>query len=59
MTNNQRKQSAKRKKKDANLQACRKKMSYGHYTSAICVLSSNGVASSTPDTLYELQEKHP
>ncbi|XP_026416062.1 uncharacterized protein LOC113311438 [Papaver somniferum] len=58
MTNNQRKQSTKGKKKDANLQACRKKLSYGHYIAALRVLSSNGVAPSTPDTLYELQQKH-
>lgn len=48
-----------RKVKDANLEACIRKLSNGHHTAAICVLSSNGVASSTPDTLHELQLKHP
>lgn len=54
-----RKQANKRKKQDANVQACKKKLSYGHYTSAIRVLSSNGVSPTTPDTLYELQMKYP
>ncbi|XP_026396007.1 uncharacterized protein LOC113290640 [Papaver somniferum] len=50
---------AKKKKKDANLEARRKKLSYGHYTTEIRILSSNGVAPSTPDTLHDLQQKHP
>lgn len=42
-----------------NLRACQKKLSYGHYTAAIRVLSSNGIAPFTEDTLRELRQKHP
>ncbi|GJW26690.1 putative reverse transcriptase domain-containing protein [Tanacetum coccineum] len=31
----------------------------GHFTAAIKVLTSSGVAPSTPDTLHELEAKHP
>ncbi|XP_026383543.1 uncharacterized protein LOC113279040 [Papaver somniferum] len=50
---------ASKKKSSKNLVACRKKLSYSHYTAAIRILSSSGVAPPTPDTLYELQQKHP
>ncbi|XP_026391995.1 uncharacterized protein LOC113287447 [Papaver somniferum] len=54
----QQKQSV-RKVKDVNLEAFRRKLSSGLYTAAILVLSSDGVAPSTPDKLHELQLKHP
>lgn len=53
-----RKQYAKKKPK-TNVEACRTKLSYGHYTAAIRILSSNGVAPYNEDTLHELQQKHP
>ncbi|XP_026421300.1 uncharacterized protein LOC113317402 [Papaver somniferum] len=43
----------------ATLDACRKKLSNGHYTAAIRVLSSNGVAPCTEVTISELSDKHP
>lgn len=49
----------KRKKHDTNLQACRRKLGYGHYSAAIRILSSNGVAPATADTLQDLHQKHP
>ncbi|XP_026456108.1 uncharacterized protein LOC113357059 isoform X2 [Papaver somniferum] len=48
-----------KKKTKRHLEACRKKLSYGHYTAAIRILSSSGVAQPTADTLFELQQKHP
>lgn len=48
-----------KKKPKTNVEACRKKLSYGHYTDAIRILSSNGVAPNNEDTLHELQQKHP
>lgn len=55
------KRSRKRSKKKLhpNTQACKKKLNYGHYTSAIRIPSSNGVAPPNADTLHELQLKHP
>lgn len=46
-------------KKNSNVEASRRKISHGNFSAAIRILSSNGVAPSTPDTLYELQQKHP
>lgn len=43
--------SNKKKKYNLNVQACKKKLSQGHYTTAIKVLSSNGIALDTADTL--------
>ncbi|XP_026396172.1 uncharacterized protein LOC113290799 [Papaver somniferum] len=50
---------SKKTQESAKLQACRKKLNFGNYTSAIRVLSSNGIAPCITDTLKELQEKHP
>ncbi|XP_026438312.1 uncharacterized protein LOC113336844 [Papaver somniferum] len=50
----------KKKSQDcANIDACKKKMSYGHYTAAIRVLSYNGIAPCDDATLLELMQKHP
>ncbi|XP_026456690.1 uncharacterized protein LOC113357496 [Papaver somniferum] len=54
-----RKEHSNMKKQDSTLLACRKKLSYGHYSDAICSLPSDGVAPSTPDTLHELRQKYP
>lgn len=48
-----------RKKPKTNVEACRKKLRFGKYTSSIIILSSNGVALHNEDTLHELQQKHP
>ncbi|XP_026448577.1 uncharacterized protein LOC113348896 [Papaver somniferum] len=53
------KTSKKTKKVSANIAACKKKISYGHYTAAIRVLSSDGLAHATPETLQDLMLKHP
>jgi hypothetical protein len=37
----------------------KRKLGYGHFTAAIKVLTSSGIAPSTPDTLLELEAKHP
>ncbi|XP_026410257.1 uncharacterized protein LOC113305438 isoform X1 [Papaver somniferum] len=51
---------AKEKKKvSANFSACKKKISHGHYTAAIRVLSSDGMAPASPETLQDLILKHP
>ena len=42
-----------------NLGQCKRKQGDGHFTAAIKVLTSSGVAPSTPDTLQELEAKHP
>lgn len=52
-------QHYKKKLNKTNVQACKKKLNNGHYTAAICILSSNGVAPCNADTLHELQLKHP
>lgn len=52
------KPKSKKKQKAANLTACRKKISYGHYTAAIQILSSNGIAPANETTLTELKKKH-
>lgn len=44
---------------DVNLQVFRKKLSFGHFSAAIHVLSSNGIAPSNDATLADLQQKHP
>lgn len=44
---------------NTNMQACLKKLRTGQFTAAIRILSSDGIALPTPDTLYELQQKHP
>ena len=44
---------------EANLFQCKRKLGDGHFTSAIKVLTSPGVAPSTPDTLRDLESKHP
>lgn len=40
------------------MSACRRKLSNGHYTATIRILSSNGLDPPTSDTLFELQQKH-
>ncbi|XP_026421804.1 uncharacterized protein LOC113317902 [Papaver somniferum] len=59
--NNELQQSRKdsKKKRKTNAQACKKKISQGHYAAATRILSSNGVALDTADTLAELRQKHP
>ncbi|RZC53846.1 hypothetical protein C5167_012698 [Papaver somniferum] len=47
------------KKRKTNVEACRNKISNGLYTAAVRILSSNIVAPDNPDTLHELQQKHP
>ncbi|GJZ69890.1 putative reverse transcriptase domain-containing protein [Tanacetum coccineum] len=44
---------------EANVVQCKRKLGDGHFTAAIKVLTSSGVAPSTPDTLHELEAKHP
>lgn len=44
---------------EANLVQCKRKLGDGHFTAAIKVLTSSGIAPSTPDTLHELEAKHP
>ncbi|XP_026453451.1 uncharacterized protein LOC113354296 [Papaver somniferum] len=53
-----RKPKSKQAQASENLEACRKKLSYGHYTAAIKVLSSDGVTPCNEATLAELQHKH-
>lgn len=43
----------------ANILACQKKISCGHYSAAIRVLSSSGVAPRNENTYMDLQYKHP
>lgn len=57
--NHQQRQPPKTKKHKTNVEACKKKLSFGQFIAAIRILSSNGVAPSTADTLYELQQKYP
>ncbi|GKE45000.1 putative reverse transcriptase domain-containing protein, partial [Tanacetum coccineum] len=38
---------------------CKRKLGDGHFTAAIKVLTSSGVTPCTPDTLYDLEAKHP
>ncbi|XP_026446662.1 uncharacterized protein LOC113347258 [Papaver somniferum] len=52
-----RKQSKQKRK--TNVEACKKNLSQGLYTAAVRILSSSGVAYDNPDTLYQLQHKHP
>lgn len=49
----------KMRKHNSNVQACKKKLSHGHYTAAVRVLSSGGVTPNTAETLHELRQKHP
>ncbi|GJR09741.1 RNA-directed DNA polymerase, eukaryota, reverse transcriptase zinc-binding domain protein [Tanacetum coccineum] len=44
---------------EANVVQCKRKPGDGHFTAAIKVLTSSGVAPSTPATLHELEAKHP
>ncbi|GKF56908.1 hypothetical protein Tco_0170445, partial [Tanacetum coccineum] len=44
---------------EANVIQCKRKLGDGHFTAAIKVLTSSGVAPSTPETLHELEAKHP
>ncbi|XP_026392264.1 uncharacterized protein LOC113287662 [Papaver somniferum] len=44
---------------NTNMPACLKKLRTGQFTAAIRVLSSDGISLPTPDTMYELQQKHP
>ncbi|GKB15918.1 putative reverse transcriptase domain-containing protein, partial [Tanacetum coccineum] len=44
---------------EANVIQCKCKLGDGHFTVAIKVLKSSGVAPSTPETLHELEAKHP
>lgn len=53
------KPSKKKKKVSANIAVCKKKISYGHYTPKIHILSSDGLAPATPETLQDLMLKHP
>lgn len=52
------KQHGKKRQNNSNLNACRKKLRYGHYTAAIRAISSGGVAPFNEDTLNELRLKH-
>ncbi|XP_026427683.1 uncharacterized protein LOC113323576 [Papaver somniferum] len=53
-------QRPRRKKEDnTNIQACKKKISFGHFTAVIRVLFSDGIAPATSETLHDLQKKHP
>lgn len=52
-------QSNMKKQKNTNVDTCSRKLSYDYHTVSIRILSSNGITPSTPDTLYELQQKHP
>lgn len=54
-----RKPKDKKKQGVANIQACRNEISYGHYTVAIRVLSSDGIAPCNEETFSELMHKHP
>ncbi|GKB56858.1 putative reverse transcriptase domain-containing protein [Tanacetum coccineum] len=44
---------------EQNLKLCKRKICNGHYTVAVSVLSSSGVAPYNDDTLEELKAKHP
>ncbi|GJR95485.1 putative reverse transcriptase domain-containing protein [Tanacetum coccineum] len=44
---------------DRNLKQCKRKICDGHYTAAVRVLSSSGVAPYNDATLQELKTKHP
>ncbi|KAL8127113.1 hypothetical protein AgCh_014143 [Apium graveolens] len=44
---------------EANMFQCKRKLADGHFTAAIKVLTSSGVTPDTPDTLAELESKHP
>ncbi|GJU06306.1 hypothetical protein Tco_1122736 [Tanacetum coccineum] len=44
---------------EANVVQCKRKLGDGHFTAAFKVLTSSGVAPSTPKTLHELEAKHP
>nr|GEZ97617.1 hypothetical protein [Tanacetum cinerariifolium] len=44
---------------EANVIQCKRKLGDGHFTAAIKVLTSSGVAPSNPETLHELEAKHP
>ncbi|GKD01416.1 hypothetical protein Tco_1171690 [Tanacetum coccineum] len=44
---------------ERNLKQCKRKICDGHYTAAVRVLSSSGVAPYNDDTLQELKAKHP
>ncbi|KAL8121383.1 hypothetical protein AgCh_018206 [Apium graveolens] len=44
---------------EANLFRCKRKLADGHFTAAIKVLTSSDLAPDTPDTLTELESKHP
>ncbi|GKE02285.1 hypothetical protein Tco_1390268, partial [Tanacetum coccineum] len=44
---------------EVNLFQCKSKLGDGHFTTAIKVLTSSGVTSCTPDTLHDLEAKHP
>nr|GEW46054.1 hypothetical protein [Tanacetum cinerariifolium] len=44
---------------EANVIQCKRKLGDGHFTAAIMVITSSGVAPSTPETLHKLEAKHP
>ncbi|GJR25077.1 hypothetical protein Tco_0973604 [Tanacetum coccineum] len=44
---------------DQNIKQCKRKICDGHYTAAVRVLSSSGIASYTDATLDDLKAKHP
>ncbi|XP_026457873.1 uncharacterized protein LOC113358495 [Papaver somniferum] len=48
------KSTKKQKKKDPNLEACRRKLGCGHFSAAIRILSSDGIAPAILDTLDDL-----
>ncbi|XP_026392581.1 uncharacterized protein LOC113287919 isoform X1 [Papaver somniferum] len=61
LTKHSAKQQRPRRKKEenANIQACKKKINFGHFTAVIRVLFSDGIAPATSETLHDLQQKHP
>ncbi|KAL5722078.1 hypothetical protein ACHQM5_005643 [Ranunculus cassubicifolius] len=44
---------------DVNLKQCRRKLGDGHFTAAVRVLTSAGIAPRNSETLRDLEEKHP
>ncbi|KAL8148315.1 hypothetical protein AgCh_005618 [Apium graveolens] len=59
LTTSTRRLQKSRNFEEANLFQCKRKLADGHFTAAIKVLTSSSVAPDTPDTLDELEFKHP
>ncbi|XP_074347445.1 uncharacterized protein LOC141686301 [Apium graveolens] len=59
LTTSTRRLQKSRNFEEANLFQCKRKLDDGHFTAVIKVLTSSGVAPDTPDTLAELESKHP